>query len=82
MKWIRTINGDKAHAIFKRGDEKTVCGIRLRHATEIVSPSDENRCGNCDHEWRQQGRKNKPAIPKKSSSLYEPQFIFRDWEDS
>lgn len=81
MKWIRTTDGDKAHAIFKRHDDKTVCGIRLRHAATIVSPDDENRCSNCDHEWQRLGRKNKPKA-QTSNSSYEPQFTFRDWEDS
>jgi hypothetical protein len=80
MKWIRTTDGDKAHAIFKRHDDKTVCGIRLRHAATIVSPAEDNRCENCDHEWRRQARKNKPKA--KPSNDYTSRFTFRDWEES
>jgi hypothetical protein len=80
MRWIRTNNGDKAHAVTNNA-ARTLCGIRVLHAGAIVTPEHyADRCANCDHEWEKRGRRNQRK-PKPTSAVYEPVFTFRDWED-
>jgi hypothetical protein len=84
MKWIRTTNGDKVHAVMHRHDNKTVCGIALEHAGSIVIAGWDDRCQNCDHEWRRRGKANRPKgrdQPVDPRNVYRPRFTFRDWED-
>lgn len=83
MRWIRTTNGDKAHAVVRDGSQSTLCGINLVHAVEIVVPGEDDRCGSCDHRWRQIGRslKKKTKRTAVSGTIYTPRFSYRDWED-
>ncbi len=81
MRWIRTAEGDKAHAVFKRHADATVCGIKLTKAVEIVTPTDDSRCGNCDWEWRRIGRIGRLKLKRSKPDEYMPHFTFRDWED-
>jgi hypothetical protein len=81
MKWIRTHNGDKAHAVAHRDHDKTLCGIRLEHAGAIVDPDTIDRCGNCDFEWRKRGKASRPKGRKNPKNIYRPRFVYRDWEE-
>jgi hypothetical protein len=83
MRWIRTKSGEKAHAVFKRHDGTTVCGINLGRAIEIVDrPGLDVRCGACDKEWRERGRalrpKRKPPSRHERLTNYKPRFKFED----
>jgi len=88
MRWIRTAAGDKAHIVFNRHD-RTACGIRIVHAAAIVRPSADDRCANCDHEWREHGAKKRRELEDRErqiraaeADVYEPRFSFKDWEAS
>jgi hypothetical protein len=85
MKWIRTNNGDKAHAVAHKHEGVTICGIHLEHAGAIVNPDTIDRCANCDFEWRKRGKANRPKgrkEPVNPKSIYRPRFVFRDWEET
>lgn len=85
MKWIQTTIGVKAHVVLD-GEAETLCGIALTHAIGIVVPGPEDRCENCDHLWRKQGRDAirwmKKQQQRKPPSGYRPRFRYRDWERS
>jgi hypothetical protein len=78
MRWIRTVDGDRDHAV-PTGATKTLCNIPLSAAAQIMHRP-TNRCGTCDYRWREKGlaqrRKSKPS----SLSDYEPVFTYDDWE--
>jgi hypothetical protein len=78
MRWIRTINGDRAHAILRSGQKRTICGIAVTHAAAIVIPGPDDRCGNCDFAWRELGRARKPGPAFVRD--YAAPFTFDDWE--
>jgi hypothetical protein len=84
MKWIRTRNGEKAHAVSRKAST-TLCGIALsEHAAAIVTPGIEDRCDNCDREWRERGKKTQPKKRQKTTerrSVYLNRFTYRDWEE-
>jgi hypothetical protein len=80
MKWIHTaIDGQKCHAVLTRHGGKTLCGLPLDGATIAPAPGFENRCGNCDNEWRDRGRRQRKARPQNND--YRPRFTFKDWEE-
>lgn len=88
MKWVRTAEGRKAHALC-HGAERTLCHIAVEHVTGIVStPSVDDkleRCAECDAEWRHRGReaikKIKRKAPPSTRTSYKPRFTFeRHWE--
>jgi len=81
MRWIRTHQGDKAHAVPHRSPT-TLCGISLKdHAGAIVvlGPLVE-RCGNCDGEWCRRGRKKQPRRERDLTD-YKPSYTIADWEE-
>jgi hypothetical protein len=78
MKWVRTTNGDKAHAVLHEHDGDTICGISLKHAATIVIPGPDDRCKNCDNEWRRHGRLARPKKKNKHRVEYVPRFKFQD----
>ena len=82
MKWIHTaIDGQKCHAVLTRHGGKTLCGLPLDGATIAPAPGFENRCGNCDAEWRERGRhQRKKTRPVSRKEEYRPRFTFKDWE--
>lgn len=82
MRWIATTIGAKAHVVMT-GQERTLCGIEVVHARGIVTPGVDDRCENCDHLWRREGKslirwgkKQKKPTP----AVYRPRFRYRDWE--
>jgi hypothetical protein len=82
MKWIRTHHGDKAHAVSSHDSATTMCGIPIRYAAAIVAPGFDDRCGNCDKEWRRKAKAERPKRQKRrSKDTYLPRFTFRDWEE-
>jgi len=89
LKWIRTIAGEKAHAVFRAGDKKTACGIRLTNAARILAPPVIDRCDNCDRKWREVGARFRRALATKKrlieaaeAYVYYPRFRFEDWESN
>jgi hypothetical protein len=83
VRWIRTTNGDRAHAVLFGGQETTLCGIHLSpHAVEIITlgPSEAERCANCDVEWRRKGRLKQPRRLKRDLTVYRPRYTLDDWE--
>jgi hypothetical protein len=77
VKWIRTPDGDRDHAV-PTGAIKTFCHIPLTRGCRII-PRPTNPCGTCDYNWREKGLQNKPkAVP--SHAEYRPRFSFDDWE--
>ncbi len=82
MQWIQTHNGEKAHAVCRKA-KTTICGIDLsEHADAIVVPGVEDRCDNCDREWRMLGKKTRPKQQQRKQPAYVNKFSFRDWEES
>jgi hypothetical protein len=87
MKWVKTVSGQKAHVVFDRHDGRTACGVRLTKAVAIIDrPEPDDRCGGCDAEWRREAiaasADNRPKRGADRRSVYEPQYTFRDWEES
>jgi hypothetical protein len=80
VKWIRTRNGDKAHAVSTHHAQTTLCGIQFKHIAAIVLPGPDDRCGNCDAQWRQRAKKERPKRKKRTKDVYAPRFTFKDWE--
>ena len=78
MRWIRTVNGDRDHAV-PTGATKTLCNIPLAHADRIM-PRPVNRCGTCDYKWREKGLAQRPKPKPAGPGEYEPQFTYDDWE--
>lgn len=81
MRWIQI--GDRAHAVTRKNKGLTLCGLEVVRAKSIlVSPPFEDRCGNCDKEWRKLGRatkaKKKPT-PVAPRTTYKPRHSFNDW---
>ena len=81
MRWIRTASGEKAHAVFKRHDHKSACGIPLSKAVAITPPGETDRCGQCDYLWRARGLAQRPVKLAQDPAVYAPQFTYRDWEE-
>jgi hypothetical protein len=81
MKWVRTESGVKAHVAIGRHRGHTLCGIPLAVATGIVgAPPAEQRCGACDHVWREKGRRERPKAPAPRADVYEPKNTYASWE--
>lgn len=59
MNWGRSRYGGKFHAMI---GHETLCGVSV-HVVTTAAPEFENRCGNCDKEWRERGRKLAPPAP-------------------
>lgn len=78
MRWIRTSQDKKAHAVFKRHDGKALCGVKLSQATSISPPGADDRCGQCDYLWRARGLTQRPAKLAQDLAIYEPRFQFED----
>jgi hypothetical protein len=82
MRWIQI--GDHAHAVMRNNKGLTLCRLEIARAKSIVvSPPFEERCGNCDKEWRKRGRMTaKPKMPKTAEqrAVYEPQHTFDDFD--
>jgi hypothetical protein len=79
MKWIRTRNGDRAHAVSSRDTSITLCGIAIQNAVAIVTPGPSDRCENCDHEWRKGAKTMRPK-KKRKKDVYSPRLTFSDWD--
>lgn len=78
MRWIVTTVGDKAHIV---GEGQTLCGIKLAHARGIVTPGVDDRCENCDHLWRREGKiMIRQAERKPNKLIYRHRFKFNDWD--
>ena len=77
MKWIRLPHGDKAHAVVAG---ETLCGLGLVNAVIVPAPGFEDRCGNCDNEWRRRGRAARPhQKPRQDPKMsYQPRFKLED----
>jgi len=81
MRWIRTANGEKAHAVLS-GNLHTLCGVAVASAQGIVGPTDQvERCESCDHEWRRRGRRGRQRNQPVKAGEYRPRFTIKDWED-
>lgn len=73
MRWVRTENGERAHAVFHEHDKTTVCGIALSAVAAIVTPGPDDRCGNCDKEWRRAARQlREPVKRERRRDIYRP----------
>jgi hypothetical protein len=79
MKWIRTPLGDQAHAVARDHDGRTICGLFITEATIAAAPGFENRCLNCDREWRRVGRTHRKQKPDPRVE-FKPKHKFTDWE--
>lgn len=79
MIYGRATHGRKLHIMI---GARSMCGVKAVETT--AQPLDfEDRCGNCDNDWRELGRLTKPAPapPTDSRTIYKPRFTFaRDWE--
>lgn len=83
MKWIKTPNGEYAHAVLRRNSGKTLCGLSIAGGKVTQLPEDGARCINCDNEWRDLGRENKPKTEKRLDLAdYRPQYTYKDWENA
>lgn len=83
MKWIKTPNGDYAHAVLRRSAGKTLCGLSIAGGKVTQLPEDGARCCNCDRRWRELAVANKPKTPKRLDLTdYHPQYTYKDWEDA
>lgn len=83
MRWI--LIGERAHAVLRKNNGKTLCGLELARAERIVAgaPFEPDRCGNCDNEWRRRGRLHKPHVNKKRDlTVYRPRHKFEEWENA
>jgi hypothetical protein len=66
--------------VLTRHNGKTLCGLPLEDAVIAKAPGFDDRCGNCDREWRDRGRRQRKTRPK--SIDYQPRFKFEDWENA
>lgn len=79
MRWIRTHAGSKCHAVL-RAATTTLCGIHFDHVGGIVTPGADDRCNNCDAEWRKRGRASGPKRGRRKVGGYKAPFSIKDWE--
>jgi hypothetical protein len=78
MRWVKI--GECVHAVVRAHRRQTLCRLDLERTKSIaVAPGFDNRCGNCDIEWRRRGRATKPA-PVNKVTVYRPQYTFADFE--
>jgi hypothetical protein len=87
MKWVKFPTGDKAHAIFRRGDKTTACGEAVADASGITSPTDDNRCRACDWGWRRRGfrlrhqlESKQRQVEKMEAATYAPRYRWEDFD--
>jgi len=91
VRWVTFPKGDRAHAVMETQPGRTICGLlmsgdpvefpsrRRGVAAEVAAPSHDERCENCDKEWRRRGRERRPkkrAAPR--GETYRPRFRFED----
>jgi hypothetical protein len=82
MKWVRTaIDGQKCHPVLTHHKGKTLCGLSLTGAAIVGPPGFTDRCGSCDAEWRERGRRQRKNKPVSNRAEYRPRFTFKDWEE-
>lgn len=82
MRWVRLPSGDKVHAFV---DGETICGVpsTAETMTDVTDPTWQDRCQNCDNQWRRRGRDAKPTrVPIKGNPKvrYAPRFKFKDFD--
>jgi hypothetical protein len=80
MRWIRTPAGDQAHAVPRAFTNRTLCGLFIEGAAIAAAPGFENRCLNCDREWRRMGRTGSSRPKPNPRVEYKPKHKFTDWE--
>lgn len=78
MQWAKLPDGTRAHAIV---DGRPLCSCPAVHGYTLIEGDvpHEDRCGNCDKEWRRRGRatRKRRAPRKPSLASYKPRFTFR-----
>jgi hypothetical protein len=84
VRWVRLTYGERAHAVLHASPDRTICGMQADGAREVHNPLHEDRCENCDKEWRRRGREARTArAPKrkyKQGTTYVPRHKWKDWE--
>ena len=64
MDWGKFKTGDRWHAIV---DGKPLCRCPGQVVEMENDPTHEERCENCDKQWRRIGRENKPKVKRKGN---------------
>ena len=80
MEWGKFQHGDKWHALV---DGKPLCRCPGQVVETKNDPTHEERCENCDKQWRRIGRENKPkAATRKGTNTRHVLHVHNkvDWD--